>query len=332
MHKLTSSRITMTKTKTVRAFVWNVEHEAYRRLWPGVTPLPDITMRKRHDQIADVIRSFCKDKNYIAILTEVSGDQLKLIESCSPQRKPHVVAKLEFPNRPSEHPEAPLKNPYEHIVILADPSMEVTEDPEVKIWPWPGNEKGFVKVELDSELVVYAFHASWVDEQRRQELEYIIDDMANEWHHRNGVESFVLAGDFNKNMEDVEVEINQLIKINKYPFACKRQATLFDTRPCSKAERDHRLDGFFVFGKASVCCEALVPGTSELSDHLPVTAVIEYPEYDASSWLESVKNPVPGVQPTVATPASVTSLMIQPGIAYPPRDDNPGIIEWCATK
>ncbi len=249
----------------------NILHGIWARLYEcGFRKYKNISETQRQKLIAKKVAEWLKEGR-IVLLSEVSGDQLKMFQSLPMENNLLFDKYPEVPE--NDHPDFKMENPEEGIAVIYNTAnkqynLENMWGEFVHFGNISGNEgKGFYYAEITNKVAVMSIHISFVDEQFKKEI-VAMYRFAERKLEETDIETVVIGGDFNHSIEDIKAELNS---IAGFPIKYTSGKTI--TRP-QWSEKPHCecIDHFILIGKGDFISTGNNPpekaeDMGDLSDH-----------------------------------------------------------------
>jgi endonuclease/exonuclease/phosphatase family metal-dependent hydrolase len=238
----------------VKVLTWNVLHRVHAENYgePAVDRWPNEPERV-HRVVDLVSRALRVDGFGAVLLQEVSGDVLQSLRDHLPM---WAVLDHPYPRVPRQkQPGAPMRDPSEHLVVVAPEGSTVLRAQTFASDPG----KGVLAVTVPSGLVVASTHVSWGPKGEAQLA------TLRELFHASSA-PVCLGGDFNAEREVLVRAFGTEVVVGTLPPSSPR------TRPSEDATGGADIDHLLV--RRAQLRDLRVLDHSELSDHRPIAATV----------------------------------------------------------
>jgi endonuclease/exonuclease/phosphatase (EEP) superfamily protein YafD len=237
----------------VKLLTWNVLHRVHAETYadPAISPWPDES--KRVEGVVRFIARALNDEGFsVVLLQEVSGDLLAALREALPKWD---VFDHCYPRLPRQKTPSTLKDPREHLVVIAPPGSALVRAHTFE----SDHGKGFVMVRLPGGFVVASVHLTWGGKALTQ-LTVIAQVLAD------AQTPLVMGGDFNAGRGVVEEAAGPSVMISSLPDGPLR------TRPDADGTGGSDID--HLLARHAKLSGARVLECDGLSDHRPVAATL----------------------------------------------------------
>lgn len=238
----------------MKVLTWNVLHRVHAENYgePAIQRWREEPERVRH-VVALVSKASSVDGFGAALLQEVSGDVLESLREHLPA---WAVLNHPYPRVPRlKRPGAPMRDPSEHLVVIAPKGSTVLRARTFADDPG----KGVLAVTLPSGLVVASTHVSWGPKGEAQLA------TLRELLHASSA-PVCIGGDFNAEREVLARAFGAEMVVGALPPGSPR------TRPADDATGGADIDHLLVC--RAELRDLRVLDHDELSDHRPVVATV----------------------------------------------------------
>lgn len=237
----------------MKLLTWNVLHRVHAETYsdPAITPWPD-EGKRIEGVVRFIARALEHDRVRVVLLQEVSGDVLSALREALPAWD---VFDHCYPRVPRQKAPGALKDPREHLVVIAPPRSTLVRAHTFESDPG----KGFVMVRLPGGFVVASLHLTWGTKALTQ-LTVVAQVLAD------AQTPLCIGGDFNAERAVIEAAVGPAVTIASLPEPHLR------TRP--DADGPGGVDIDHLLCRHAKLEDARVLDCEGLSDHRPVVATL----------------------------------------------------------